>query len=97
MDSNELAEIFPGLIANYLDEASAPMQVQPDLILAHPSWSFMSTGSILTVGRRGLGRASAQPARKPAGDRIGAFSARSRRWPSPETSVAFSSWASAIR
>jgi len=51
MDSKKLAEIFPGLISDYLEDASSPEQVQPDpLHLAHPSWSFTTTGSILTVG-----------------------------------------------
>ena len=51
MDSNGLAEIFPGLIANYLEDATGPEQVQPDpLHRAHPSWSFTTTGEILTVG-----------------------------------------------
>jgi hypothetical protein len=50
MDSMELATIFPGLIANYLEDATPPQQVQPDPIHdAHPSWSFVN-GSLLTVG-----------------------------------------------
>lgn len=50
MDSLELARIFPGLIANYLEDASPPRQVQPGPIHdAHPSWSFLN-GSLLTVG-----------------------------------------------
>lgn len=51
MNCNELAEVVPGLIANYLEDATGPEQVQPDpLHRAHPSWSFTSTGEILTVG-----------------------------------------------
>jgi hypothetical protein len=50
MDSMELATIFPGLIANYLEDATPPKPIQPDVIHdAHPSWSFMN-GSLLTVG-----------------------------------------------
>jgi len=46
----ELATMFPGLIANYLEDSTPPKQVQPDAIHdAHPSWSFMN-GSLLTVG-----------------------------------------------
>jgi hypothetical protein len=50
MDSRELTRIFPGLIANYLEEATPPQQIQPDPVHdVHPTWSFMN-GSLLTVG-----------------------------------------------
>ncbi len=50
MDSAELTRVFPGLIDNYLDDATAPQQIQPDPIHdVHPTWSFIN-GSVLTVG-----------------------------------------------
>ena len=50
MDAAELAGIFPGLVADYLDDASTPKQVAPDPVHeANPSWSF-TNGSVLTVG-----------------------------------------------
>lgn len=50
MDSTELARIFPGLVDDYLDDATTPEPVSPAQIHeVHPSWSFMS-GSLLTVG-----------------------------------------------
>ncbi len=49
MDPGELAEVFPGLIGEYLDDASTPKQVAPGPIHeAHPSWSFIN-GSVTTV------------------------------------------------
>lgn len=49
MDSAELTRIFPGFIANYLDDATPPQQISTEPIHeAHPSWSFMN-GSLLTV------------------------------------------------
>lgn len=50
MHSSELASVFPGLIANYLEDASTPTLIGPDALHeAHPSWSF-TNGSVLTVG-----------------------------------------------
>jgi len=50
MDSAELTRIFPGLMADYLEEVTPPEQIQPDEIhRMHPSWSFIN-GSVLTVG-----------------------------------------------
>jgi len=51
MTSQDLARIFPGLVDNYLEEASTPKQVSPDPIHeAHPSWSFTTTDQVLTIG-----------------------------------------------
>jgi hypothetical protein len=50
MNAAEMAEAFPMLITDYIEDASTPKQVQPGPIHERqPSWSF-TNGSVLTVG-----------------------------------------------